>query len=60
MDSNQQGTMANSAANGTTEQHGHHHPGSTTIGTIVVQGGPLQLVIAVLQVSLYLNLLFSS
>lgn len=27
------------------------HPASTTIGTIVVQGGPLQLVIAVLQVS---------
>ncbi|XP_063701950.1 titin homolog isoform X2 [Culicoides brevitarsis] len=26
-----------------------HHPQSTTIGTIVVQGGPLQLVIAVLQ-----------
>lgn len=29
-----------------------HSPNSTTLGTIVVQGGPLQLVIAVLQVSL--------
>lgn len=28
-----------------------HSAGSTTLGTIVVQGGPLQLVIAVLQVS---------
>lgn len=30
-----------------------HSPNSTTLGTIVVQGGPLQLVIAVLQVSIY-------
>lgn len=33
---------------------GGHHPQSTTIGTIVVQGGPLQLVIAVLQVCFFL------
>lgn len=30
-----------------------HSAGSTTLGTIVVQGGPLQLVIAVLQVSVF-------
>lgn len=48
MESNQQEPKASGAEGGA---EGGHHPQSTTIGTIVVQGGPLQLVIAVLQVS---------
>lgn len=54
MESNQQEPKASGAEGGA---EGGHHPQSTTIGTIVVQGGPLQLVIAVLQVSFVFFLL---
>lgn len=48
METNQQDPKGSGAEGGA---EGVNHPQSTTIGTIVVQGGPLQLVIAVLQVN---------
>lgn len=48
METNQQEPKGSGAEGGA---EGVNHPQSTTIGTIVVQGGPLQLVIAVLQVN---------